>query len=189
MSSPSTTRAAGRYSPFALFLHWIVAAMILIAWLIPQVTDLVGREERAIIMDLHRSIGVTVFALVLVRAAWRFVSPPPGLPAATPRIIRLASHGGHAALYLLMLAVPALGMLFTWAAGHDIPVWGLTSLPAPFAPDGNLREIFIDLHGLAANAILALVGLHVAAALFHQYVLRDGLLARMLPVRAQRARL
>jgi len=180
---PSTAKIAApqRYAPFSLFLHWAMAALIVIAWLLPQVTDLVGREEAAAIIGLHRSIGVTVFALLVVRAVWRFVSPPPALPAATPRAIRLASHAGHAALYLLMLAVPVLGILFTWAAGRDIPVWGLVTLPAPFAPDDNLRELFINLHAVAANTILVLAGLHAAAALFHQYVLKDGLLERMLP--------
>jgi cytochrome b561 len=183
VSSLSASHPTDRYDPVAMFLHWAVAALIVAAWLLPQVTELVSREQEAIIVDLHRSVGVTVLALVLVRAVWRLVSPPPALPAATPRLVRLASHAGHAALYLLMLAVPVLGMLFTWAAGHDVPVWGLLTLPAPFAPDDSLRRLFIDLHALSANAIMILAGLHAAAALFHQYVLRDGLLARMLPAR------
>jgi cytochrome b561 len=183
LHSASTSGSTDRYGPFAIFLHWAVAVLILVAWLLPQVTDLVGRSEASVIIGLHRSIGVTVFALVLARVVWRFVSPPPALPAQTRPIIRLASHAGHAALYLLMLAVPVLGMLFTWASGRDIPVFGLITLPAPFAQDDSLRELFINLHALTANAILALVGLHVAAALFHQYVVKDGLLNRMLPVR------
>ena len=183
MRSIATSEPTNRYGPVAIFLHRTVAALILTAWLMPQVTDLVSRHEAAVIMGLHRSIGVTVFVLVLARAVWRLVSPPPALPAQTTRLVRLASHAGHAALYLLMLAVPAFGMLFTWAAGRDIPVWGLFTLPAPFAQNDNLRELFINLHALAANGILVLVGLHVAAALFHHYVLKDGLLTRMLPAR------
>jgi len=177
------SRDADRYGPVAMFLHWMVAALILIAWLLPQATELVGRHEAAVLIGLHRSIGVTVFAMVLLRAVWRFVSPPPALPRQTSRVVRLASHAGHAVLYLLMLAVPVLGMLFTWAAGRDISVFGLFTLPAPFAQNDNLHDLFEDLHALAANAIMALAGLHVAAALMHQYVLKDGLLARMLPVR------
>jgi cytochrome b561 len=187
--SIATSESSSRYGPVAIFLHWTVAALILAAWLMPQVTDLVGRHEAAVIMGLHRSIGVTVFVLVLARVVWRLVTPPPALPAQTRRLVRLASHAGHAALYLLMLAVPAFGMLFTWAAGRDISVWGLVTLPAPFARDDNLRELFINLHALAANGIMMLAGLHVAAALFHHYVLKDGLLARMLPVLGRPGRL
>jgi cytochrome b561 len=163
----------------------MVAALILVAWLLPQVTDLVGRQEAAVIIGLHRSIGVTVFALVLVRAVWRLINPPPALPGHTGRFVRLASHAGHAALYVLMLAVPVLGMLFTWAAGRDITFWGLFTLPALIGPDDNLHDLFENLHALAANAIMILVGVHVAAALMHQYVLKDGLLARMLPERTR----
>ena len=181
MRSISASRPDARYGPFAMFLHWAVAALIAIAWILPHTRHFVGRTP--IILELHRSIGMTVLLLVFLRAIWRFVSPPPPLPDGTANVIRWASHAGHAALYLLMIAIPVLGMLYTWSSGHDISFWGLVTLPAPFAQNDALRGSFIDLHAFTANAILILAGLHAVAALIHQYVFCDGLLDRMLPAR------
>src|SRR5581483_11915395 len=125
------------------------------------------------IIGLHRSIGMTVFALVVLRAIWRFVSPPPALPAGTLQLLQWLSHAGHAALYLLMLAVPALGMASTWASGHALSFWGLIHIPAPVDLDAE-KATLRGLHGLAANTLLWLAGLHAAAALTHQYVFKDG---------------
>jgi cytochrome b561 len=127
-----------------------------------------------------------VLALVLLRAAWRFFNPPPALPGGTAQLIRIAAHLGHAALYLLMIAVPVFGILFTWAGGRTLSVWGLVEIPPPAWVDPDLHDSFRTLHETCANAILWLVGLHVAAALTHHYVFKDGLLDRMLPRRFRR---
>ena len=177
-----------RYGPLAMFLHWAMAALILFAWLLPQITDYVARSNVPLIIALHRSVGVTVLVLVLLRAVWRLISPPPALPAGTTQLIRWASHAGHAALYLLMLAIPVFGILFTWASGKPLAIWGLVEIPAPAWIDPDLRDTFREIHGLCANAILWLVGVHVAAALLHQYVFKDGLLDRMLPARFRTSR-
>jgi len=102
--------------------------------------------------------------------------------------VRWGSHLGHAALYLLMLAVPALGILFTWAAGRDLSFWGFADIAPPAWIDPDLRGTFRDLHELGANAILWLVGLHAAAALVHQYMFKDGLMDRMMPARRRSPR-
>lgn len=181
----STTPSAGetRYRPVAIFLHWTIAVLIVVAWLLPQVREFASHDASRAMISLHRSLGMTVLALVFLRAIWRLVSPPPALPSGTTKVVRLAAHAGHAALYLLMVAVPVLGMLFTWASGRDLSFWGLFTLPAPIAPDAALKSLFLDLHALAANAIMVFAGLHAAAALVHQYVFKDGLLDRMLPER------
>jgi len=172
-----------RYGPVALILHWLIALLIVVAWVIPHVMDYFSGHDAPFILELHRSIGVTVLVLVLFRLLWRVVRPAPPLPTNTPRLVRFASHVSHAALYLLMLAVPALGMVFTWATGRDIALWGLATLPAPFQPNDALAERCRDWHALTANAILILAALHTAAALAHHYVLKDGLLKRMVPGR------
>jgi cytochrome b561 len=130
---------------------------------------------------------MTIFLLVVLRAIWRFVSPPPRLPAGTLQLLRWLSHAGHAALYLLMLAVPMLGMSLTWASGHDLSFWGLTRIPAPVDLTGD-KGTLRNLHGLAADTLLWLAGFHAAAALTHQYVFKDSLLDRMLPARLRASR-
>jgi len=172
-----------RYSTVAIFLHWAVAALILAAWLLPHARELFPRAAGPAIINLHRSVGETVFALVLLRAAWRFISPPPSLPAGTTQFVRWSSHLVHGALYVLMLAVPVLGVLFTWAAGHNISFWGFAEIAPPAWINPDLHDAFRNLHELGANAIIWLVGLHVAAALVHHYLFKDGLMDRILPAR------
>jgi cytochrome b561 len=179
-----------RYSPIAIFLHWVTAALVLLNWLLPHIAEFMARSNAPRVIALHRSIGVTVLALVLLRAAWRFFNPPPPLPGGTAQLIRIAAHLGHAALYLLMIAVPVLGILFTWAGGRTLSVWGLIEIAPPAWVDPDLHDSLRSLHENGANAILWLVGLHVAAVLLHQYVFKDHLLDRMLParLRSRRAR-
>jgi cytochrome b561 len=185
--SPALLSPERRYNPVAIFLHWAVAALILTAWTLPHLRPYMP-HQRTPIIDLHRSVGMTVFALVLVRLVWRFVNPPPALPGGTTQIVRWLAHAGHTALYLLMLSVPVCGMLLTWAAGLSIPVWGLITVPAPIAPSETLHRTFENVHGLLANTLIWLVALHAVAALVHHYVFKDGLLDRMLPGRRQRLR-
>jgi cytochrome b561 len=176
-----------RYAPVAIFLHWALAALIFGTWFLPHLRG-VFPGARLPIMDLHRSIGMTIFTLVLLRVVWRSFNPPPGLPGGTPQVMRWMAYTGHAALYLLMVAVPICGMLLTWAAGHSIPVFGLFTVPSPIASSQGLHQTFQDLHGLLANALIWLAAAHAVAGLVHHYVFKDGLLERMLPERWRRAR-
>ncbi len=176
-----------RYAPVAIFLHWAVAALILTAWTLPHLRGVMP-AARTPIIDLHRSVGMTVFALVLARLVWRFFNPPPDLPGGTTQLVRWLAHGGHTALYLLMLSVPVCGMLLTWAAGRNIPVWGLFTVPAPIAPSASLHRTFQNLHGLLANTLVWLAAGHAAAALVHHYIFKDGLLDRMRPGYRRRSR-
>ena len=188
MRSITPVARNARYDPVAIFFHWVAAALILVNWLLPHVAGFVARSEAPRVIALHRSIGVTVLALVLLRAVWRFVSPPPRLPAGTLQLVRIAAGLGHTALYLLMVAVPVLGILFTWAAGRTLSVWGVVEIPPPAWIDPDLHDTFRALHETCANAILWLVGLHVLAVLVHHYAFQDRLLDRMLPDRLRRRR-
>jgi len=176
------------YSAPAIFLHWITAALILTNWLLPQLTEFLAKSSVPRVIALHRSIGVTVLVLVLLRAAWRFFNPAPALPGGTAQLVRIGAHLGHAALYLLMLAVPVFGILFTWAGGRGLSIWGLPEIAPPTWIDPDWHDSLRALHETSANAILWLVAFHVGAALIHHYVFRDGLIDRMLPARLRRAR-
>jgi len=188
LRSISPVARDARYSPVAIFLHWVTAALVLLNWLLPHIAEFMARSNAPRVIALHRSIGVTVLALVLLRAAWRFFNPPPPLPGGTAQLIRIAAHLGHAALYLLMIAVPVLGILFTWAGRRTLSIWGLIEIAPPAWVDPDLHDSLRSLHENGANAILWLVGLHVAAVLLHQYVFKDHLLDRMLPARLRRRR-
>ena len=171
-----------RYDGVTLFLHWSVALLILVAFAIAQGRGLVPRgPERTALMDLHRSLGVLVLALVALRMVWRAVSPPPPMPADTAPLLLLAAKAGHLALYALMIAVPLAGVLMTQANGHSVSVFGLITLPALVGEDKAFGHTLEEAHELLGTAIIVLAGLHAAAALVHQHVLKDGTLSRMLP--------
>ncbi len=127
----------------------------------------------------HKWIGVTVAALLLPRIVWRCLHAPPRLPAGTPAWEQAAAHANHLLLYLLMAAVPVSGWLMSSAKGVTTVFLGLWPLPDAVARNEALGSLLEALHRLLNYALLGLVGLHVAAALKHQFIDRDGLLGRM----------
>jgi cytochrome b561 len=129
----------------------------------------------------HKWIGVTVFALVLVRILWRATHAAPALPASTPAWERRAAHAGHAALYLLMVAVPLTGYFYTSAAGIPVVYLGIWQMPTFIGPDTALKGILRTAHVTLDYTLLAVVVLHVLAVIKHHLFDRQNILARMLP--------
>jgi cytochrome b561 len=184
MTTTDTTETRDRYDPVALAFHWAMAALIIGGWVIIQVAEEMAKgPDRVWTVGLHKSVGVTVLALLVLRVTWRRFSPPPALPSSMPGWMVLAAKGGHAVLYLLMLGVPVAGIVMSWTAGRPVAVWGLFTLPSLLGPDKALNGIVREGHELLGNLLLAVAALHAGVALFHQYVMKDGLMERMLPRR------
>jgi cytochrome b561 len=167
-------------------LHWLVAALVLgllalgftMVWL---VSDL-GSKFR--LYQLHKSFGVTVFALVLLRLGWRHHNPlVPAMPANLRPWERRAALLTHRGFYVLLLLMPITGWLTASASPLGIPtiVFGLFQLPNPVGPNAALERVMSIVHGTLAVLLVLLLALHVGAALKHHLVLRDDVLARMLP--------
>jgi len=175
----STTRS-DRYTSVAIALHWLVAALVIgqIAWgwwmqEIPK--QPVGPRVDA--FNLHKSVGLTVLALTLVRLGWRLGHPPPPLPQLPPWQARLAGST-HALLYVLLVLAPVVGYLGSVFSGYPVKLYGV-ALPAWGWKDAGLKDLCGTIHLWASLALAALIVLHVAGALKHALVDRDGLLARM----------
>jgi cytochrome b561 len=169
-------------------LHWTMAALILyqlaLGLRMVRVDDLLARFA---LTQVHKSWGVAIFVLALLRVGWRLANPRPPLPAAMPGWERRAALASHAALYVLMLALPITGWLLASASPvQDLLrmenlVFGRFALPDPFVPGSEaLDRAFRAVHAGAALALATLLAVHAAAALRHQFVDRDDLLARML---------
>jgi cytochrome b561 len=170
-------------------LHWAMAALILFQlgfglWMTRFVPDLIARFT---LTQTHKSWGTVIFALALVRVAWHLLNrarpPLPPMPAWQAR----AARASHALLYLLMLLMPLSGWLLASASPvQDLLqmqnlVFGRFPLPDPFVPGAEGLEAALHrVHTSAAVALALLLAVHVAAALRHQFVDRDDLLARML---------
>lgn len=177
-----------RYSLTAIVLHWVLGLAILGIFAVGlYMTDLPFSPTRLKLYNWHKWAGVTILALSVLRLVWRLTHRPPALPgkisAAMPAWQHWAHHGTHHALYALFFLVPLIGWAYSSAAGFPIVVFGVLPLPDFVPADKALAEMIKPLHELSAFALIGLAGLHIAAALKHQWVDRDGLINRMLPGR------
>jgi cytochrome b561 len=183
MASTVSTGTPVRYGRVAIALHWLIATLIAvgfsIGWVMTRIAGFTPAKLKY--FSWHKWIGVTVLAFALVRLLWRIAHRAPPLPAAMAGWQRQAAHAVHLLLYALMLAVPASGYLYSSAAGIQVVYLGILPLPAFIGPDPALKPVLREVHVLLDYTLAALVGAHLLAALKHQFIDRDGLLARMLP--------
>lgn len=177
-----------RYSTPAIALHWLLALAILgsmaLGW---YMSGLKFSPLQLKLYNWHKWAGITILALSVLRLAWRLTHRPPALPARTlqamPGWQRGAYHATHHLMYLLFFAVPLMGWAYSSMAGFPVVWFGVLALPDFVAVDKEFAKVIKPIHGWLAYTLLALVALHVAAAIKHQLVDRDGLLQRMLPGR------
>jgi cytochrome b561 len=171
-----------RYGAVAQTLHWLIAALVVVmfglGW---YMGDLPLGPRKLELYQLHKSIGLTIFALAVLRLGWRLTHPAPPLPAHMAPWERAAARTSHALLYAMLLIQPMIGFLQSNAANFPVVVWGVLPLPALIAPDEPLADRLVDVHEWGARIILFLVLLHIAAALRHHFWLKDDVLRRMLP--------
>lgn len=170
-----------RYSTAAMAMHWLAALMILCALVMGiTMTSLDMSPARLKLYNWHKWLGISILVLSAVRLLWRTIHPPPGeVPMGIWQ--RKAARWTHGSLYVLFFAVPLSGWMYSSASGFPVVVFGLIPLPDLVAPDKVLAPVLKQAHEALALALGALVVLHVAAALKHQFMDRDGLLSRMLP--------
>ncbi|MDX8480463.1 cytochrome b [Mesorhizobium sp. VK24D] len=171
------------YTSAQKFLHWALFVLVVLLYALTYGEEFYPRGDPAVdaIWRLHISFGLVLAAFVLWRVALRGVKGAPSLPAEMSGPERAAAKIGHFALYALLVAIPVLGILLTWFRGDALSFFGLFTIPAPFAPDRATARTVRELHELCANGILIVAGLHALAALYHQFICRDTVMARMLP--------
>ena len=168
-----------RYNRLAILFHWVMAALIFYAAASILIADDLPRGAfRDLIKTTHNSVGAVVLLLLVLRIVWRMVSTAPPMPAGTTtqqqRLARLA----HLGLYGLMAMVPLLGLATLFLRGRGLE-FGLFSIASPLTANRTLSRSIKEVHELAAYALLGLVAFHIAAALWHQFIKRDGLMGRM----------
>jgi cytochrome b561 len=186
------TRATSdvRYDRIAAWLHWAIGIALLgeIAFglLLDEIAPR-GTPARAGVINLHKSIGVVLGVLIVVRIAWRLAHKPPPWPAAMPRRLQRAANLGHVALYACMVVAPLAGYLASNFSKYGIRFFGVV-LP-PWGPDAPRAYAFlVDVHDASSYALLALTAGHVAFALKHALVEHDGVFERIVPWSSTRNR-
>lgn len=184
-SSPAPSPlAASRYTLTAQALHWLTVLLIFtilpVAWVM---ISLPKGPEQTWMFVVHRSLGVTIFAVVVVRLAWRLTHPGPPSPSGTPQVTDVISRLTHWLLYALLFLMPITGYLQS-ANGQPVSYFGLFDIFA--LPKNKAMGDFANaLHVIGQWGLYTLVGLHVAGTVWHVAIRRDGLLDRMIPPQDQ----
>jgi cytochrome b561 len=188
----TSTASIQRYTRPAMVLHWLIALLILVNVALIWSVDVLPETAIRPVIDAHKSFGITVLGLVLMRLLWRFANRPPPLPASYPPAEKAAAHAAHIALYAVMLALPLSGWMHdsAWKAAGEIPMYwfGLFQWPrigwimqlAPALKE-RMHDVFGGIHIWLSYALYALFALHVGAALKHQWWDGHPELQRMLP--------
>jgi len=178
-----------RYTYTAIVLHWLIALVLVGTFAVGFYME--GLALSPIKLKLyawHKWAGMTLLVLAVVRLAWRLTHRVPALPVTMSRASQMAAHVGHGLLYILMLAIPISGWLMTSAKGVPVVWFGIWQLPDLVSKDEALGSLLTDVHVVLNYTLLILVIGHVAAALQHHFIKRDGVLARMLPMLAKSER-
>jgi len=168
------------YSAFSRYAHWLTLALFVALFALGWGMDDLPQSLRSPATQLHKSLGITVLGLTVARLIWRFIAGVPPVPADLPGWQKLGAHVSHIVLYLLLLAQPTVGWLWSSAGTKSINFFFLVQLPWLIAPDKQLSSKLGHLHGLIANLLLIVIGLHALAALYHHFVRRDRVLLGML---------
>lgn len=175
-----------RYTNVAIAFHWTIAALVLFNLWLGIAHDSLPKEWK--VMPVHKSIGLTVLVLTLGRIAWRLAHPAPPLATDTPAWQRGTAHLTHFALYALLLIMPLTGWMMSSGGNPPRPLSWFFLFPVPYLPvSKGAADFGHSSHVLLGWLMLALVVLHIAAALWHHVARHDGVLARMLPFLRPRA--
>jgi cytochrome b561 len=191
LTNGTTIESSDRFDQVSIALHWSTVLLIVIqfssAWLRGTVHH--TSSMAMILQDVHRSSGVLVWLVGLVRLLWRhnFAYLPP-FPQSMPKLQQTLAKANEYGLYALLLLQPITGFGWVLLRGHPFDLF-LWQVPVLMGPNDEIRLLLVEAHELGAKLLLALIGLHAGAALFHRIVLRDGVLQRMLPRISTQAKL
>ncbi len=171
------------YRPFARIMHWLTAILVLLT--IPAAILMlqpgIGRGLQDPLFLFHKNIGVVILVIVTLRLAYRLVNPPPPLPNHVPKLQRIIAEFTHWALYGLLLAMAVSGYIRVTAGGFPLEVFDSLGFPHLAPRSDELAQTAKSIHSALRLPLIALVALHIGAALYHGLVRRDGIFQRMAP--------
>lgn len=171
-----------RYHRLSIFIHWLIAVLIIGAFALGSImTDMKISPSKLQYYSWHKWLGVSILALVALRLLSRLVLGAPAYPDSMKKWEKQLATSTHIFLYVLMFAVPLSGYFYTSAAGIPVVYFKLIELPTIIGPNPELKPFLKELHEVLTTVLLIVVSLHVAAALKHHFIDRDGIFQRMLP--------
>ena len=170
------------YHPVSKSFHWAVALLLLCQ--IPlgfYMEGLALSPDKLEAYALHKSVGLTIWAAMILRVAWRLIQGRPPMPADMSRVVRILAKAAHVLMYLLLLLMPMSGWLVSSAANMAPSWFGFFQLPLIVEPDPQRAEDFAEMHEIQAFILITLIVLHIGAAVYHHLLRKDGVLRNMLP--------
>ncbi len=170
-----------RYSSGSKFLHWLVAFIVIMMLSFSFFLEDVPKQYQGIAYMLHKSFGLTVLGLMIIRIIWLLYRGKPALPATVPVWQRIAARLVQYGMYILLFAMPLSGWIMSVAENRIPTFFGLFSLPLPIAPNKYLGELMAEIHTTIVWVLIALIVLHFAAAMKHYFINKDNVLQSMLP--------
>jgi cytochrome b561 len=175
----------GVFDQTTRLMHWLTAGLMLSVFVLAFSIDLAtSRASHNVFLQLHRSVGLTIWLVTLVRLAWRHFAKYPDWPSDMSQTMRVAAMASEYALYALLLAQPLLGILQTNAHGDHVNLFFIGQLPALIEKNRALAQQLLTVHKAVGFSLLGLIALHVSAAIFHHFWRRDDTLTAMLPAAA-----
>jgi cytochrome b561 len=175
----NTNRAWGAVSKT---FHWLIVLLIITQWVVAErADDLPNGLAKLRLLDLHKSIGMTVFMLAIIRLVWRWTNPVPSLDGLAKGWERRAANFSHVALYALIFAMPISGWLMSSAHAFSVSWFHLFQWPDLLQPDHELAESLESLHKRLFLVLVGVAVLHMLGALKHHFIDRNEVLKRMLP--------
>jgi cytochrome b561 len=173
---------AENYGSLAKLLHWSIVILIIAQYVLAESADeLPDGLEKLQILSRHKSIGMLLLLLAVARISWKLVNRGQPVPVGTGALKKLAA-AGHGMLYLLLLLQPISGWAMSSAANYPVTLFGWFQFPALVGANPGLHEVLEDVHSVLFDALAAVAVLHVLAALYHHFILKDDVLKRMLPL-------
>jgi len=175
----------GVFDQATRLMHWLTAGLMLSVFVLAFSIDLAtSQASHTAFLQLHRSVGLTVWVVTLSRLAWRQFAKYPDWPSDMSQAMRVAAMASEYALYALLLVQPILGILQTNAHGDHVNLFVIGQLPALIEKNPPLAHELLSAHKAVGFSLLGLIALHVSAALFHHFWRRDDTLTAMLPAAA-----
>jgi cytochrome b561 len=171
-----------RYAAPAQIFHWVIAALIVTQFVLARTAlDLPLGAHKLALLARHKSVGMTVLMLAVLRLLWRLRHPAPSLPAGMKPVERAAARATHVAFYVLLFAMPLTGWMMSSAKNYSVSWFGLFTWPNLIGKSEAAFDFLKDTHDTLSDVLFAIAVLHILAALKHHFWDRDDVLLRMLP--------
>jgi cytochrome b561 len=174
-------KAASRYSAVAQTFHWVIAALVIVQFFLANQYHNAPLAKKIAPIATHKSVGMTILMLAIMRLVWRLFNPPPGLPQGMSRLEQIGAKFTHFAFYFLLFAMPLSGWLMSSAKNYSVSYFGLFTWPDLVKPNEQAFDLLKETHETLSTVLLVLAILHVLAALKHHFWNKDDVLKRMLP--------